>query len=167
MVEYDSKFKTCFLDAHAEELQTHIMALLDPLLNPVKLSDKDIDLDRQLRDLLLQALSFRSRCFPTEGIRYEVIQFQPGQCFDPETMEAQDVAGNLVPVPTANKKHYIKLCVHGLIVAHTFTESSSGLQRIKDIGQPFQTLEAKEKGPIETGKIIGDKAIVILQDKDV
>jgi hypothetical protein len=166
MVKYDSKFKTCFLDAHAEELQTHIMALLDPLLDPVKLVKKDTDIHRQLRGLLFGAFSFRSRCFPTDSIRYEVIQFQPGQCFDPATMEAQDVAGNRVSVP-ADKKRYIKLCVHGLIVAHTFQGGSSSLQRIKELGQPFQTSEAQKEGDTKTGKIIGDKAIVILQSEDM
>lgn len=167
MVNHDSKFKTFFLDARAEELQTHIMALLDPLLDPVKVGKKDIDIHRQLRALLFQALSFRSRCFPPDSIRYEVIQFQPGQCFDPAMMEAQDAAGNRVSVPTANKKRYIKLCVHGLIVAHTVQENSSGLQRIKELGQPFETSGAQKEGRTETGTIIGDKAIVILQDKDM
>jgi hypothetical protein len=164
MLEYDSEFRTCFLEAHAEELQTHIMALLDPLLNPVELETKEKDIHRELRGLLSRAYYFRAQCFPTDGIRYEVIQFKPGERFDPAMMEAQDAAGNPVSVPTGSTKYSIKLCVHGLIVAHTIQESSSGLQKIKELSQPFQTSETKKGRSIKTGEIISGKAIVILQD---
>ncbi|EED22412.1 hypothetical protein TSTA_096610 [Talaromyces stipitatus ATCC 10500] len=40
MLEHDSEFKTSFLDAYNEELQSHIMRLLDSLFDPIQLDKK-------------------------------------------------------------------------------------------------------------------------------
>ncbi|KAE8322198.1 hypothetical protein BDV39DRAFT_218877 [Aspergillus sergii] len=160
MLKNDSEFKTCFLDAHAEELQTHIMALLDPLLDPVQLQTQEMGIHRELKALLSEVLSWRARCCPADGIRYEVVQFKPGQLFDPGLMEAQDAAGNRVPVP--NRRCPITLCVHGLVMAHTIQMESSGLQKIKELSQPFQTPHTQNEKKPTGGEIISGKAIVIL-----
>ncbi|OKL63610.1 hypothetical protein UA08_00509 [Talaromyces atroroseus] len=164
MLKHDLEFKTCFLDSHVEELQAHITALLDPLLNPSELEKQEVNFHRELRDLLSSAFSFRSRCFPVGGTRYEVIQFQPGERFDPTMMEAQDATGNLVPIPKDKKNCTIKLCVHGLIVAHTdpIQESSSGLQKVKQLSQPFQASKRQGVRGATAGEVISGKAIVIL-----
>jgi hypothetical protein len=164
MLEHDSEFNTCFLNSHVEELQAYVMALLDPLLNPSELEKHEVNFHRELRDLLSRALSFRSRCFPVSGIRYEAIQFQPGERFDPTMMEAQDITGNLVSAPTGKRKCSIKLCVHGLVVAHRTQESSSGLQKVKELSQPFQTTERQSVRKAEASEVITGKAIVILQE---
>ena len=61
----------------------------------------------------------------------------------------------------------IKLCVHGSIIAHTVSESSSaGFDRIRDWSQPFIT-EAENRDShnyLPKGKLASQKACVILEE---
>ncbi|KAL2808862.1 hypothetical protein BJX63DRAFT_16423 [Aspergillus granulosus] len=165
MLAHDPEFETCFLSARTEELQHHTMDLLGPLLDPAKLELNQRDLLRIMGQLFSQTFSFRARCLAPDGIRYEVIHFEPGEPFNPDTMEAQDVTGRHLPSPAKDtKQQSIKLCVHGMVVAHRVQTPSrtSTPQLLNAISQPFLSSQPRAHGGATAGELISGKAIVLL-----
>ncbi|KAL2832669.1 hypothetical protein BJY01DRAFT_100171 [Aspergillus pseudoustus] len=164
MVRHDTDFEACFLGAEAEELQLHTMDLLNPLLDPTKLEANQKDLIRSMNQLFSQSLLFRAQCLPPKGIRYEVVHFEPGEPFNSDLMEAQDVTGNRVSSPPSGSKCSIKLCVHGIVVAHKARETSTqdGLQKLKALSQPFFSSRTRSRNSETDGELISGKAIVMI-----
>ncbi|KAL4982663.1 hypothetical protein BDW68DRAFT_50847 [Aspergillus falconensis] len=164
MLDHDPDFEECFLGAQAKELQIYTMKLLDPLLDPAKLRPNEKDLLRVMDHLFFGTFSFRARCLAPDGIRYEVIQFEPGESFNPVTMEAQDVTGKQPPGQESGKKLLIKLCVHGTVVAHRVQETETdGLHKLKLLSQPFfLPSKPRARSGRTVGEVVSDKAIVML-----
>lgn len=78
-------------------------------------------------------------------------------------MEAQDATGMRLPDPTKDRRQPIKLCVHGMVVAHRFEETETqGLQKLKEISQPFLTSKPRTHDWGIVGEIVSGKAIVTL-----
>ncbi|KAL4928280.1 uncharacterized protein BDV17DRAFT_99852 [Aspergillus undulatus] len=172
-LEHDASFKSTFLSSHADELQSYTMALFDPLLDPSLLQLKERDLLREMGPLFRDLFSFRAQCFAPDRVRFEVLQFSPGDRFDPDMMEAQDKTGMRVGVPERGAT--VKLCVHGTVVAHRVQDKGvSAMQKIKLLSQPFLSLGAESGGKDgrrpgrpsirASGEMLSDKAIVILND---
>ncbi|KAL4999864.1 hypothetical protein BDV10DRAFT_163954 [Aspergillus recurvatus] len=164
MLDHDPDFEACFLGAQAKELQIYTMKLLDPLLDPVKLTAIEKDLLRTMDHIFSGTFSFRARCLAPDGIRYEVIHFEPGESFNSVTMEAQDVTGKQLSGQERGKKLLIKLCVHGTVVAHRVQETETeGLHKLKLLSQPF-LLPSNPQGRRgrTVGELVSDKAIVML-----
>lgn len=165
MVGQDTEFETCFLAAHAKELQHHTIQMLGPLLDPQKLEATREDLLRVMEHLFLHAFSFRAQCLAPDGVRYEVIQFRPGEPFNHDTMEAHDTTDNQYQLSdlTNGTRRRIKLCVHGMVVAHRFQDSQvEGLHKLKAIGESFLGSNNTPGRGVAGGEIVTEKAIVIL-----
>ncbi|KAL5341916.1 hypothetical protein BJX70DRAFT_10371 [Aspergillus crustosus] len=167
MIDHDPEFKTCFLGACTQELENHTLTLLSPLLDLEKLSVFKKDISRVMRRLLDQAFSFRVRCLAPDGVRYEILHFQPQDLFNPDMMEIEDALGNESPEAAKSKatgsQRRIKLCVHGAVVAHTHQKQTPpGLQGLKDISQPFLRSEHHGRYGKTTGELVSGKAIVVL-----
>jgi hypothetical protein len=141
------------------------MNLLGPLLDTGTLGRTKRDLDDQFTELFSKALHFRAGCFPPDGTRYEIMHYKPGDTFDSNVMEAQGVAGNPIPVPNDGKTRHIKLCVHGLMIAHRVQETLSGLEKIKDLSQAF-IVRGNNAGVsvVGGGNVVSEKAIVVLDE---
>ncbi|KAL4882516.1 hypothetical protein BJY04DRAFT_41847 [Aspergillus karnatakaensis] len=164
MIDHDQKFSSCFLAANAKELQQHTLELLSPLLDPGKLTNKKSDILRVLGHFYLEAFTFRARCLPPDGTRYEIIQFQPGDLFDSKTMEAQDVTGKGLTELEHGTKRRVKLCVHGVVVAHRDeTLKAEELQTLKSISQPFLPSRPRGRNRRASGDFITGKAIVVVE----
>ncbi|KAL4815501.1 hypothetical protein BDW67DRAFT_164119 [Aspergillus spinulosporus] len=164
MLDHDPDFEACFLSAQAKELQIYTINLLDPILDPAKLTLNEKDLLREMDHLFSETFFFRARCLAPDGIRYEVIHFEPGEPFDSATMEAQDATGKQIQGQEKGKKLLIKLCVHGTVVAHRVQETETdGLQKLKLLSQPFlQPSKSRARSGVTVGEVASDKAIVIL-----
>ncbi|KAF7590294.1 hypothetical protein BBP40_003031 [Aspergillus hancockii] len=148
-----------------KELLEHIMRILQPLLDPTAVEAVEGDLKRQMIQLLTEAFGFRARCYPPNGTRYEIVQFHPGDTFDPNTMEPHSIFANRIPVPCDGKLRTVKLCVHGAMIVHTISEELSGPWKIKALSQPFLSYNDSRPGGDFGGELISDKAIVILEDE--
>lgn len=165
MVGHDTQFETCFLAGRAKELQQYTMEVMEPLLDPAKLKAINDDLFRVMRNLFLQAFSFRAKSLPPDGVRYEVIQFSPGEPFNHETMEAHDTTDNQYQLSDLDNgtRRRIKLCVHGMVVAHPLQDSQAdGLHKLKAIGEAFIASKNRPGTGLAAGDIVTEKAIVIL-----
>lgn len=170
MLQDSDSFKDLFVIPHAKLLMVDIMNLFRPLLDDALLqkSQDDEPLRKCLKDLFCDAIELRASYFPPPGTRYELIQYKPGTIYDPQLMQVQPIPiENLKIPPNASKPLRIKLCVHGSIIAHTVSETSSaGFDRIRDWSQPFIE-EAENKGSDDIpwkGKLAGQKASVILEE---
>ncbi|KAL6229954.1 hypothetical protein BDW75DRAFT_223912 [Aspergillus navahoensis] len=164
MLDHDPDFEACFLGAQTKELQIYTMKLLDPLLDPAKLTPHEKDILRVMDHLFSGTFSFRARCLAPDGIRYEVIHFEPGESFNSVIMEAQDVTGKQLPVQERGKKLPIKLCVHGTVVAHRVQETKAeGLHKFKLLSQPFLLpSKPRARSGRTVGEVVSDKAVVML-----
>ncbi|OJJ04016.1 hypothetical protein ASPVEDRAFT_136404 [Aspergillus versicolor CBS 583.65] len=165
MVQHDAQFETCFLAGHVKELQQYTIEVLGPLLDPAKLRVIKDDLFRVMHNLFLQAFSFRAKSLPPDGVRYEVIQFNPGEPFNHETMEAHDTTDNqyLLSDLDNGTRRQIKLCVHGMVVAHRLQDGEpEGLRKVKAIGEAFSASRNRPGSGLAGGDIVTKKAIVIL-----
>ncbi|KAL4962171.1 uncharacterized protein BDV14DRAFT_210696 [Aspergillus stella-maris] len=165
MLHHDSDFEACFINAHAKELQLYAMTLLDPLLDPARIAACQTDLSRVMNHHFCETFSFRARCLAPDGIRYEVIQFEPGAPFDPDTMEPHPATGDNLSDP---KVSTIRFCVHGLVVAHEVIETEleapkHELARVKEMSQPFILFsKPRARNGAVAGKLISGKAIVVV-----
>lgn len=164
MLDHDPDFEACFLGAQTKELQIYTMKLLDPFLDSAKLTPNEKDLLREMGHLYSETFSFRARCFAPDGIRYEVIHFEPGESFDSVTMEVQDALQEQIQDQERDKKLLIRLCVHGTVVAHKIQETETeGLHKLKLLSQPFlQPSESRAHSGRTVGEVVSDKAIVML-----
>ncbi|KAL2869533.1 uncharacterized protein BJX67DRAFT_379084 [Aspergillus lucknowensis] len=164
MLDNDPGFEAGFLGAQVKELQNYTMELLDPLLNPTKVAPNKKDILREMNYLFSDTFSFRARCLAPNGIRYEVIQFEPGEPFDPVTMETQDATGMQLSPQDGDQIPAIKLCVHGMVVAHRVREpETEGLHKLKQLSQPFLVSSKSQALSEKTDwEMVGDKAIVML-----
>jgi hypothetical protein len=164
MVKHDSEFEACFLGAQIKELQLRTMDLLDPILDPVPLEENRKDLLRAIDHLFSQAFSFRAKCLSPDGVRYQVIHFEPGEPFNPVLMEAQDATGTQLSSPAQGTEQPIELCVHGIIVAHRNQEpDTGGMQKLNAMGQPFMSPKSRARNGTTDGELISGKAIVLLR----
>lgn len=153
-----NEFEKCFIPPVVEELRLEIMCLLSPLIRD---DSESKNLNRWWRKLFEDALRFRVRCYPPAGTRYEIVQYKPGDFFDPEVMEVHDAAGIPVHMADDGEKHHVKLCMHGLIKSYTVDEVSSGIDLIKELSQPFYPEGVRHGG--KDGETITSKAIVMLE----
>ncbi|KAL4864780.1 hypothetical protein BDV12DRAFT_7609 [Aspergillus spectabilis] len=149
-----AEFKEIFIPGYTEQLQFELLRLIAPF---IRISNVDRHVKRQLHTLLGHALNLRAKCYPHKGTRYQLVQFAPGHVYDPLYMRAENNLGVTVPVPKDGHVRRIKVCVHGLIKAHSMQETSSGVDLIHDLSQPF--LLQSEAG----GELVSDKAVVILE----
>lgn len=161
MLENDPQFKECLIPFHVEELQSELTELLCPFMDISTLKRTSSGFEERVNALLTQAVSFRTSCLPPPGMRYEIIHYQPGDVFNPNTMEAQDEDGNRLPTPDDGVERRVQLCVHGLMVAHAVIETSTGVERLKKLSQPFVELY-RETGV--SGHPVSEKATVILEE---
>ncbi|KAL4786835.1 hypothetical protein BJX76DRAFT_320354 [Aspergillus varians] len=149
------EIKKSFFSAYADQVQSEFLNMIGPL---VHLEDMGkTHLKRQTRTLFLHALNLRASCYPHNGTRYQLTQFKPGHIYDPHTMRAEDEFGAIVHVPKDRQQCRIKVCVHGLMRAHSVQENTTGLSLIKELSQPFL-----QEGNAN-GQMISDKAAVILE----
>jgi hypothetical protein len=128
--------------------------MFSPLIQMKKVSRQ---LQRQLKILFRHAVTLRAACYPGKGIRYQLVQFLPGAVYDPEVMDAQTDAGRPVQVPAGDRCRFIKVCVHGLLKAHSVPETVSGIKLIEQLSCPFLSEACSD------GELVSEKATVILQ----
>lgn len=150
----NSEFKEAFVSGYAEQIQFEFLNMMAPLLHRV---DVDPQFKHRMRTLFRHALILRANCYPHIGTRYQLVQFKPGHLYDQQTMRAEDRLGVTVNVPEDGPQRRIKVCVHGLMKAHSVQENSTGLGLIQELSQPFL------QGGDRHGHIISDKAVVILE----
>ncbi|GFF99617.1 hypothetical protein IFM53868_10377 [Aspergillus udagawae] len=103
-----------------------------PLLHSEDVSDH---LKHQTRTLFRHAITLRASCYPHKRTRYQLVQFKPGDVYDPQTMRAEDEVGAIVPVPEDGRQRHIKVCVHGIMKAYSVRENAAGLGMIKELSR--------------------------------
>ncbi|PCG93886.1 Hypothetical protein PENO1_081320 [Penicillium occitanis (nom. inval.)] len=170
MLQGGGNFRDVFVIPHAKLLVADMMNLFRPFLHNALLqrSQHDEPLRTCLKDLFCDAIELRASYFPPPGTRYELLQFKPDTIYASQLMQIQPIPmENLKIPPNASKPLHIKLCVHGCIIEHTVSETSSvGFDRIRDWSQPF--IEEAENKDIENilrkGKLASQKASVILEE---
>ncbi|KAL3454208.1 hypothetical protein BJX65DRAFT_262998 [Aspergillus insuetus] len=148
------QFKDDFLPRHVEILSTKLFEMCSPLIQMKKVSRQ---LQRQLTILFRHAVTLRAACYPGKGIRYQLVQFLPGAVYDAEIMDAQTDAGRPVQIPADGGRRFIKVCVHGLLKAHSISETVSGVKLIEQLSCPFLSVDYAD------GEVVSEKATVILQ----
>ncbi|KAL3473916.1 hypothetical protein BJX99DRAFT_188759 [Aspergillus californicus] len=149
-----TEFQGIFIPGYSAQLEFELLRLLAPF---IRSADVDGLVKRQLHTLFEHALQLRARCYPHRGIRYQIVQFAPGQVYDSRIMRVENNVGARVPVPDDGKVRRIKVCMHGLIKAHSVQETASGVGLIDELSQPFLL-------SCETdGQLVSDKAVVILE----
>jgi hypothetical protein len=127
-----------------EHIQFGFFNIMAPLLHSEDVSDH---LKHQTRTLFRHAITLRASCYSHKRTRYQLMQFKPGDVYDPQTMRAEDEVGAIVPVPEDGRQRHIKVCVHGIMKAYSVRENAAGL----GLGTDTQ------------GRIISGKAAVILE----
>ncbi|KAL2831284.1 hypothetical protein BJY01DRAFT_254359 [Aspergillus pseudoustus] len=151
-------FKEIFVANYVEALYTKFMAMLTPFI--CKSQGVGTQLQRQLRTMLRHAIHLRAACYPARRIRYELVQFAPGSVYDPQSMQAEDEVGRSITIPDDGRTtRFVKVCVHGLIRAHSISETASGRKLVEALSCPFLAAT----GPAEGGRMVSGKATVILK----
>ncbi|KAL5358281.1 hypothetical protein BJX96DRAFT_39289 [Aspergillus floccosus] len=150
----NAEFKEVFAHGYTEQMLFEFFDMMAPLLHSESIGSH---VKRQTRILFRHVITLRASCYPHDTTRYQLVQFKPGRVYDPQTMQAEDDTGAIVPVPEDGLRRCIKLCVHGLMKAYSVQENTAGLSLIKELSQPF-LLEDDTKG-----HIISEKAAVILE----
>ncbi|KAL4919238.1 hypothetical protein BDW62DRAFT_200117 [Aspergillus aurantiobrunneus] len=149
-----TEFHDVFMPGYNQQLEFELLRLLAPF---IQTEDANRHLRRQLRTLFGHAIQLRARCYPHKGTRYQLVQFPPGQMYDSRIMRAEDSVGATIPVPDDGQMRRIKVCMHGLMRAHSVQETTSGLSLIDELSQPF-LLDSETDG-----QLVSYKAAVILE----
>ncbi|KAL4795054.1 hypothetical protein BDV19DRAFT_363983 [Aspergillus venezuelensis] len=148
------EFQEIFVDGYTKQLEFELVRLITPF---IRVEDIKRHLKRELHQLLVHALQLRAKCYPHKGTRYRLIQFPPGQVYDARFMRAEDNVGTPIRVPHDGQVRRIKVCMHGLMKAHSVRETASGVDLIDELSQPFLLNSDTE------GHLISDKATVLLE----
>lgn len=161
----NSDFRRCYLPARAQSVALDIFEILCPLFAP-RTQEKDImEIKRSMETLCKQAFEFRASLLLHDLRKYEMVLYKPGDLFHPGTMEAYTTDGDEVELEDDRVERHIKLCMHGLIMEYddaNDTESVEGKQdSTKTLGKEFIV---RENGIRDDGKLVTDKAVVILEE---
>lgn len=157
----DKRFKDLILRPHCEDVRDELMDILIPLMDPSKIEDIKKNIEAQANSMLEHAFDLRASCIPSPTERFEIVHYRPGDLFDSGTMQAENLNGQEInPPDNDGGKHRIKICVHGLMLAHQVKETTSGVEFLKVMGQPF--LESDQDEILES-RIVSGKARVILE----
>ncbi|KAL4941933.1 hypothetical protein BDV06DRAFT_212233 [Aspergillus oleicola] len=149
-----AEFQEIFVHGYTKQLEFELVRLITPF---IRTEDVKRHIKRQLHKLLVHALQLRARCYPHKGTRYQLIQFAPGQVYDTRFMRAEDNVGATIQVPQDGQVRRIKVCMHGLMKAHSVRETASGVGLINELSQPF-LLDSDTDG-----HLVSDKATVLLE----
>ncbi|KAJ5741978.1 hypothetical protein N7533_011387 [Penicillium manginii] len=157
----DKGFKDHILKPHCEDVRDELMKILIPLMDQSKIEDNRKNIGSQAYFMLEHAFDLRASCIPSPTERFEIVHYRPGDLFNAETMRVENIHGQEVnPPDVAGGEHRIKICVHGLMLAHQVEETARGIEFLKVMGQPF--LESDQEVMLK-GRIVSEKACVILE----
>jgi hypothetical protein len=156
----DADFKEYTLRPHREDVREELLELLVPMMNRVGVSKKVNDIKSQAESMIGHAFDLRASCIPAPGERFEIVHYQPGDKFDPESMRAEGSEGqSIILTDTDHAQYRVKLCVHGSMIMHSTHETATGVDFLRAMAQPFVETT---KGETSNGKLISEKACVIL-----
>ncbi|KAJ5295673.1 hypothetical protein N7508_010494 [Penicillium antarcticum] len=163
MLEKNHQFRDCWVQSHVENARCKFLKLCNPFLDEAMLANINSDIQEALNLFLTDAFHFRARCVPPNGSHYEFVQFEPGDLFDPNFMEAREVDGTLVSVSDENL-YLVKLCVHGCLVSHARDGNSVDAITSRTLAQAFVSTMDEGIGTTAGGTLKTMKAIVLLGD---
>lgn len=166
MLNNNHQFEHCWIQKEVEDIQSHFLELIGPLLDLQELEDIKDQVNRDLGIIFTGAFKARARFVPPRGARYELIQFKPGDKFDPAYMQVQGATSTAIHVPSNGSVYRIKACIHGCLVEHSVKKEPSDAEKLLLLSQP---LIADDEGfdITDKGSLKSDKAIVILEDETI
>ncbi|KAJ5645634.1 hypothetical protein N7507_011645 [Penicillium longicatenatum] len=164
MLSTNHQFEHCWIRKEVEDAQCQFMELFSPLLDLQEFEDIKDQIKRDLEIIFTGAFKARARFVPPLGARYELVQFKPGDKFDPAYMQVQGASSKPISVPSDGSVYRIKACVHGCLIEHSAKKKLSYADMLQVLSQPLigddERFDITEKGVLKS-----DRAIIILEDE--
>lgn len=163
MLAGDHQFEHCWMKKEMENTRLQFLELLRPITDAGELEEIKHHVERDLGSLFTDAFKVRARFVPPTRCRYQIMQFKPGDFFDPDYMEIDAAtAKDNATVPSSSSQK-IKFCIHGCLLEHSSSVTEdSGTEVPHSLSRPFIQND-EHISPTGKGILKGDKAIVILE----